>query len=325
MLATHVPNPTQLDPHEEIVRIPSSHAGLSLFLRYLPPTTATTRGIVLYVHGATFPSALSIAHRFDGRSWRDELCAAGFHVWGLDFHGFGGSDPDPAMAEPQEANGPLCTAEDASRQLEQAVRFIRDRHGATRISLVAHSWGTIVAGRLAARCPNLVDRLVLFGAIARRSGSMPPGHSPAWRLVSLQDQWERFTAEVPSGELPVLSRSHFAEWGERYLDSDRASRGRAPASVQIPAGPSHDIARAWVGDLAYDPARVRAPVASIRGEWDTLCNDADAAWLFAAFTASPLRRDVKLSRGTHLMHLEASRYALYRATENFLAGGDVPN
>src|SRR5437588_3922497 len=34
-----------------------------------------------YVHGGTFPSGLSIAHRFDGRSWRDELCAAGFHVW----------------------------------------------------------------------------------------------------------------------------------------------------------------------------------------------------------------------------------------------------
>ena len=39
------------------------------------------------MHGATFPSALSIAHRFDGRSWRDELCDEGFHVWGFDFHG----------------------------------------------------------------------------------------------------------------------------------------------------------------------------------------------------------------------------------------------
>jgi hypothetical protein len=26
---------------------------------------------VLYIHGATFPSAPSIAHRFDGWSWRD--------------------------------------------------------------------------------------------------------------------------------------------------------------------------------------------------------------------------------------------------------------
>ena len=69
---------------------------------------------------------------------------------------------------------------------------------------------------------------------------------------------------------------------------------------------------------------VRAPVAIIRGEWDSMCTDADAAWLFGAFTSSPIRRDVKISRGTHLMHLETSRCALYRETQNFLAGGDAP-
>src|SRR3954447_7927730 len=110
-----------LDPRETHVWIPSSIAGLHLFLRHLPPATdVAPRGVVLYVHGGTFPSALSIAHRFDGRSWRDELCAAGFHTWGLDLHGFGAlSDPypDPAGADP------LGRTADASAQLVQAVRF----------------------------------------------------------------------------------------------------------------------------------------------------------------------------------------------------------
>src|SRR6185437_4023753 len=71
----------KLDPREEHSRVPSPHRGLSLFLRYLPPdaNAATRRGPVLYVHGGTFPSGVSIAHRFDGGSWRDELCALGFH------------------------------------------------------------------------------------------------------------------------------------------------------------------------------------------------------------------------------------------------------
>jgi pimeloyl-ACP methyl ester carboxylesterase len=258
------PMPALLDPREAHFRIPSSHAGLSLFLRHLPPLDrAPPQRVVLYVHGATFPSALSIAHRFDGRSWRDELCAAGFHVWGLDFHGYGASDPYPAMSAPPDGREPLCTAEDASRQLEQAVRFICQHHATERISIIAHSWGTIVAGRLAAR-------------------------------------------------------------GERWLDSDPVSRTRTPPSVRTPSGPWFDIGCAWAGDLAYEPARVGAPVAIIRGEWDSMCTDADAAWLFGAFTSSPIRRDVKISRGTHLMHLEASRYALYRETQNFLAGGDEP-
>jgi pimeloyl-ACP methyl ester carboxylesterase len=316
--------PALLDPREVHFRIPSHHAGLSLFLRYLPANEdVQVKGVVLYVHGATFPSALSIAHRFDGRSWRDELCAAGFHVWAFDFHGYGESDAYPDMSEPPDGKQPLCSADDASWQLEQAVRFICQHHTVPRISLVAHSWGTIVAARFAVRCPDLVDRLVLFGAIARRNSGRAPDF-PAWRLVSLQDQWQRFTAEVPSGECPVLSRRHFTEWGERYLDSDPTSRTRTPASVRTPSGPWFDIGRAWADDLAYQPERVTAPVAIIRGEWDSMCRDDDARWLFAAFSSAPIRRDVKISRATHLMHLESSRYALYRETQAFLAGGDEP-
>ena len=103
--------------------------------------------------------------------------------------------------------------------------------------------------------------------------------------------------------------------GQRPGQPDANAAQRADAEWALV-----DIGCAWAGDLAYEPARVRAPVAIIRGEWDSMCTDADAAWLFGAFTSSPIRRDVKISRGTHLMHLEASRYALYRETQNFLAG-----
>jgi pimeloyl-ACP methyl ester carboxylesterase len=315
----------RLDPREEHFWIAGPMSGLRLFLRHMPPSAVGvgTAKVALYVHGGTFPSALSIAHRFDGRSWRDELCDAGFHSWGLDFHGFGElSDPYPEMAEPADRHAPLGGAEAASRQLEEAVRFIAAHHGVDRISLIAHSWGTIVAGRFAGRCPELVDRMVFFGPIAQRPGQGDKQRLPAWRLISLKDQWDRFVADVPSGETPVLDKRHFDEWGERYLDIDSGSRARSPAAVKTPAGAIQDIFDAWAGEFPYEPGRVRAPVAIIRGEWDSLCNDADARWLFDALKASPLRRDIKISRATHLMHLEENRYALYREAENFLAGGD---
>ena len=318
----------KLDPREEHFRIASPHAGLSLFLRYLPPArqTGLDNRVVLYVHGGTFPSGLSIAHRFDGRSWRDELCAAGFHVWALDFHGFGNlSDPYPEMSAPADRGPPLGRAQDASRQLEQAVRFIRTRHGSPRISIVAHSWGTIVSGLLAGRCPDLVDRLVFFGAIAWRPRTKEPARLPAWRLISLQDQWDRFTETVPENATPVLSRRHFDDWGARYLDVDPDSRTRSPAAVKVPSGAFQDIFDAWAGELAYEPRRVRAPVAIIRGEWDAYCTDADARWLFDALGGSPNKRDIKISRGTHLMHLETMRHALYRESIAFLAGDEAPS
>ncbi len=307
----------KLDPREEHFRVPSPHPGLSLFLRYLAPERGGDRH-VLYVHGGTFPSALSIAHRFDGRSWRDALNEAGFHVWGLDFHGFGGSDRYPEMAEPAEAHPPLGRTADCSRQLEAAVRFICERAGLARLPLVAHSWGSIVLGEFAGRCPELVDRMVWFGPIARREPKGERTRLPGWRLVSLENQWDRFVADVPEGEAPVLLRRHFDEWGEAYLDSDPESRRHSPAAVKVPSAAFQDIYDAWAGDLAYDPAKVRAPVAIIRGEWDSLCNDADARWLFDALKGSPDRRDIKIARATHLMHLEENRVALYRETECFL-------
>jgi pimeloyl-ACP methyl ester carboxylesterase len=320
-------NYSKLDAREDNFRIPSDRDGLSLFLRYLPPfreTEPRAGNIVLYVHGGTFPSGLSIAHRFDGRSWRDELAASGFHCWGLDFHGFGRlSDPYPEMAEPAETHAPLGRAEDASRQLERAVRFICAHHRVNRISLIAHSWGSIVSGRFAGRCPELVERMVYFGPIAWRARRTDPQRLPAWRLVSLKDQWERFVADVPPGEPPVLSKRHFDEWGEAYLDVDPESRTRAPPAVKMPSGAFQDIYDAWAGELAYDPALVRAPVAIIRGEWDGMSTEEDALWLFHALKSSPIRRIVIISRGTHLMHLEESRYALYRETEAFLTGKDA--
>ena len=312
----------KLDAHEEHHRITSPHVGLSLFLRHLPPKRPLNRAVI-YAHGGTFPSALSIAHRFDGRSWRDELCDSGFEVWGLDFHGFGGSDPYPEMADSAEGCAPLGRVADASRQLEAAVRFVCARHGTQRISVIAHSWGSMVAGHLAGRCPELIDRLVLFGPITWRCEAKERVRLPAWRLISLKDQWQRFTECVPSNAAPVLLPRHFDQWGEAYLSTDRYARGRSPPAVKVPSGAFQDIFDAWAGGLAYDPARVRAPTAIIRGEWDAYCTDADARWLFDALAAST-KCDIKVSHGTHLMHLEAMRHALYRESISFLSADCDP-
>jgi|HubBroStandDraft_1064217.scaffolds.fasta_scaffold00591_17 pimeloyl-ACP methyl ester carboxylesterase len=314
----------KLDPREEHFLIPGPHPNLKLFLRYLPalPADATGNPPVLYVHGATFPSAVSIAHRFDGFSWRDALNEAGFDVWALDFHGFGNSDRYEEMEKPPEMHGPLCNAQDAGAQIEAAAGFILEHQGVSRLSLVSHSWGSMPAGQFAGKHPSKVDRWVLFGPVARR----PPRRyelapsGTAWRVVTVENQWTRFVEDVPLGEPAVLSRKHFDEWAAHYLDSDKGSRTRNPVGVKVPSGPFNDILRAWHGELGYDPALVQAPVALIRGEWDGIVPDEDARWLFDAFKASAIKRDIKIGRGTHLMHLEVMRAALYREANAFLLG-----
>jgi pimeloyl-ACP methyl ester carboxylesterase len=99
-------------------------------------------------------------HAVFGSSWID--------VWALDFYGFSCSDRYREMDVPAESNPPLCLAEDGTAQLAAAVRFILEHQGRTSLSLIAHSWGSVVAGRFAGDHPMLVDRLVLFAPIARK-------------------------------------------------------------------------------------------------------------------------------------------------------------
>lgn len=316
----------KLDENEEHFFIPAPAAESRLFLRLLRSRTAQGRGrrAVVYVHGATFPTALSVAHRFDGRSWRDALCEAGFDVWGLDFLGFGNSDRYPQMAEPAEAHEPLGLAKEAALQLAAAVRFILEHQGLQSLCVVSHSWGSMPVGIFAGEHPTLVDRIVLFAPIARREATryLPLPTGPAWRIVTAEDQWSRFVEDVPPEEPPVLSRVHFAEWAKRYLDTDPNSRTLDPPGVKVPSGPVVEILRAWQGRLAYEPARVRAPVCIIRGSWDGLIPDVDARWLFDAFSRATIKRDIKIGRGTHLMHLESMRFALWHETVGFLQGED---
>ncbi len=165
-----------------------------------------------------------------------------------------------------------------TRQVEAAVRFILQHEGVARVALLAHSWGTMVAGQFAAAHPDLVDRLAFFAPITRRDGPVrEQSPAPAWRVVTAADQYRRFVEDVPASEPQVLPRRHFEDWAERYLESDPDSGSRDPAGVKVPTGPGTEIARAWAGELAYEPGLIRAPTAILRGEWDSLVTDATRA------------------------------------------------
>ena len=271
---------------------------------------------VLYIHGATFRIGLAFTFSFDGLSWADHLAENGFWPWGLDFAGFGASKIDwEAIETPRQ---PFGRAPDAAEQIDCACGHIVERTGASTIDLIAHSWGTIPARLFAARRPERVGRLVLFGPIVGREGAAQPSLESAWREITIEDQHGRFVKDVPADHQPVLLDRHFHRWAESYLDSDAESRTRSPVSVRVPAGPAADVRDAWCGTLADAAHGIRAAVAVIRGEWDSLCTDRDAANLISNLAAAPETRDIKLPAATHLMHLEEGRMALWDAAAQFL-------
>jgi alpha-beta hydrolase superfamily lysophospholipase len=269
---------------------------------------------VIYVHGATFGADLSLFYRFDGRSWADALNDAGFHAWGFDFAGYGhsGRYPDDGL--------PHGRVNEALPQLERVVAAVRDQGEGLPIVLLAHSWGTIVAGAYAARHPNELAALVLFGPVVTRKPVAPPAPAASILpnyLLTTWAQYRRFVEDVPRGDAQVLSEEHFDAWSARWLASDPQASSRNPPSVLTPWGPKMDIAAAWSGEWLYDASAIKCPSLVVRGEWDGVSNDEDAATLLGALGASA-KDDVRIARATHLMHLESARAELYERVNDFL-------
>jgi pimeloyl-ACP methyl ester carboxylesterase len=306
----------------ETFHVPSPMGnGFELFVMHQSAAAhVTARGCALYVHGATFPSSLAVGFKFDGASWMDDLANAGFDVWAFDFHGYGRSSRYREMSEAPTANGPLGRTPIAARQIDTVVRFVLEHTKRDHLHLIAHSWGTQPVALFASRNPTRIDRLVLFGPILRRElPNLPnPETVQAYRFWTLDEQWNRFVEDVPKDRPPVLLKRHFERWAPLYLATDPASETRTPRAVMTPLGPQADILASWSGALPYDPAAIRAPMLVVRGEWDSLCTDADVQRLRSVFPRGATLRDIKIPRATHLMHLEEGRVDLYRVTREFL-------
>lgn len=304
-------------PAPEVIQLPEN--GEATLTVYHQPGPGPA---ILYVHGSTFPAELSISYRLGGKSWADDLQSRGFDVWSFDFAGYGGSGRPSAMLATSLAREEVPgRAKDASHQIERVAEYIRGHSHNHKFSIIAHSWGTIPAAIVAGNRPEWIDRLVLFGPVAQREGrdTFESMAAPS-RLVSTADQWRSFQSGVPADESSPIARGDFEPWAKAYLQTDDTSDSRTPASVRVPAGPDIDFNYAWNGRLPYDPALVRASTLIVRGEWDAITRDADAAWLVAALRNVPGgERDLKLPGGAHRMHLEANRQLLFDAVGKFLA------
>jgi pimeloyl-ACP methyl ester carboxylesterase len=312
---------TSAEVRSETIRIDSSIPDLKLALHHKFSTVQPARRpkpIVLFAEGSAVPTTGNAGFRIDGLSWMDYLARKGFDVWSLDYLGLGYSSRYPESST-ETAPG---RASDCAVQLESAARFILKRQRAQKLSIIGDSFGSLVAGILATKTPQLIHKLILFAPLTPTLNAKTTSRSigaASYDFVTPGDLWGLYSSWLPKGEFAGLDRQFFlSNWGSKYLSSDPTSRQRTPPSVKVPAGPALDSADINAGRFPYDPSEITAPTLIIFGEWDSLATDEGAKRLCDLMTGTANKRRVIIGHGTHILQLESVRFVLYREVETFL-------
>jgi pimeloyl-ACP methyl ester carboxylesterase len=286
--------------------IASHIPGLNIALTYVKPTTPSKDYAILFLHGSSFPAALSFGFRMNNYSWMDHLADNGHDVYALDFLGYGHADRYP------ETGKPVGRAQDVYKDVDKAIDFIIQKTGKKKVYLIGHSWGGSVAALYATKFPDKVAALILFAAITPRSDTSA--------IEQINGSYEMMTPEARILAMKSLAPDSqleadvFKSWGHTWLESDPLAKN----SVRFPSGPSQDIEDLLHNKSYYNPADIKVPVLLIRGERDQYPDNTDDGKLFESLENAPYKKYVVIEKGTHVMHLEKSRYQLYDETLHFL-------
>ena len=101
-------------------QIDSVDPGIRLFVREKKSegARASDDNVVLFVHGATFPSTPDFDLQYKDYSWADWMVQHGYIVYLFDKRNYGFSSREKAMDEPAAANRPVSRSYLVIRDLE---------------------------------------------------------------------------------------------------------------------------------------------------------------------------------------------------------------
>ena len=308
----------------EEAMIPSDTPGISLYVRNKRPgcpRADAPKRVLLYVHGATYPSETAFDLPLGGTSWMDFIAHHGWDVWLVDLRGYGRSTRPPEMDRPGTENGPIVDTSVAVRDVSSAADYIRAHTGVGKVTVLGWSWGTAIMGTYASVNPDKVDKVVLYAPVWLRTTPSPlagTGPLPAYRTVAKSAAKQRWLAGVPEArKADLIPDGWFDQWADATWATDPTSA--QSGLLRAPNGVLQDLRTYWLAEKpSYDPSRITAPTLLVVAEWDQDTPPYMAQTLFSKLTAAKSKRLVQIGGGTHTIVMERNRVQLWREVQLFL-------
>jgi pimeloyl-ACP methyl ester carboxylesterase len=276
--------------------------------------------VVLFVHGATYPSETGFDIDLPGGSWMDNVARKGYDVYRVDVRGYGRSTRPAAMEAPATENPPFATTADAVKDVGSAVDFILKRGNISKLNLVGWSWGTAIMAGYTMNNNDRVNKLVLYAPIWTLKAPPPFSGSGAYRTVTRDSARQRTVRGIPPQRVEEISPgAWFDTWWQGNLATDPAGAKQNPAVLRVPNGVLKDIVEYWgAGKATWEPEKIRVPTLLILAEWDQDTPLYMAQEVFAKLTNTPYKRHVVIGEGTHALALEKNRVHLMNQVQSFL-------
>ena len=312
--------------------------GIKLFVRMKMAegnTHFANDNIVIFVHGATFPSTPDFDLQYKDYSWADWMARQGYVVYMFDKRNYGFSTREAAMEEPAAKNKPLSRSYLVIRDIDAVVDHIRHKHNVEKVSLIGWSWGAMTAGFYTSLHSEKVQKLVMYAplyAFAEHTNlgagtALQDKHKPldfnyalgAYRLSTYkanQDRWD--------GEIPVADKSEYREPGvveafiNAALPTDPTSNTRNPPALRAPNGVLEDSFMQATGRRMWNASSIYVPTLVIGGDYDTWSFPADREILMRDLTNAPVKKNVLIKDATHFVLFEKHRFEFYKAVAEFL-------
>jgi pimeloyl-ACP methyl ester carboxylesterase len=312
--------------------------GIKLFVRQKMArgnTRYTEENIVLFVHGATFPSTPDFDLQYKDYSWADWMIARGYVVYMFDKRNYGYSTREKAMDAPAADNQPVSRSHLVIRDIGAVVDHIRARHKVARVNIIGWSWGAMTAGYYTSLNSEKVKKLVMYapayayalhtnlGAGTALQNKRKPSEFNyalgAYRLGSKAANDGRW-----DGEIPVADKNSYREEGVRdafaleALKTDPTSDTRNPPSLRAPNGVLEDSFMQATGRRLWNASSIYVPTLVIAGEYDTWSYPEDREGLMRDLTHAPVKKHVLIRDATHFVLFEKPRFEFFGEIVAFL-------
>lgn len=310
----------------EEISIPSEEAGGKLYLRHkkmVTKQTVTPKEVVLFLEPFSVPTAK--AFDVNGYSWMDDFSKKGYDTWAMDFRGFGQSVRPKEMDSPPNQNKPVVTHQEALKDLETTIDFIKKKQNVDKIHIVGWSWGGVVAGEYATKHPENIDKLVLYGFMhgftlptmtepfqsKENPGKFNP-KAPAYQIVDFDKGMHHWHMMLNGKNL--VSNDVMEKVRSVFNESDPTSKNRANQAIRRPMGPLQDLFSIWSNQPLYDLSKITSPVLVIYGDSDFFAEKN----VLNKLSGSTLKKEVVIPEATHWVLYEKNRNKLLEETDQFL-------